>query len=247
MQLFVAAPLLVVLGWAGSLLLGGGEKRATSRALAASPALHDAEARTEARIGAASPALPEEAAGVGSQGEKIERSQAARPSAAEPVEQPDEDQGEVEGAERAEGPESVEEDIADEVDADEGPADSRQERAARASSLVNQGHSFRRKGQHRTARSRYEEALEVYGGYPRALAGLAQLEMAEGNGARAVRYAERLVLERPGQLTYQILLGDALQSAGQHARAVETWQKAKSHGSRVASARLKSATEQRTR
>jgi hypothetical protein len=110
----------------------------------------------------------------------------------------------------------------------------------RASELVSQGHSFRRKRMLPTARSRYLEALREYPGYPRALAGLAQLALDTGDSAQAVQYARQLVRVRGGQAGYHVLLGDAYKAAGQAPQARTAYETAARMGSRVAKQRLKS-------
>jgi hypothetical protein len=85
-------------------------------------------------------------------------------------------------------------------------------RSRQASKLVSQGHSFRRAGLHGSARRRYEEALAVFPEYPRALAGLAQVALAQGKNDEALEYARRLRKERPRDAHYQKLIAE-IQSA----------------------------------
>jgi hypothetical protein len=113
------------------------------------------------------------------------------------------------------------------------------ESARRASLLSNQGNAFRRKRMLPTARVRYLEALRVYPDYPRALSGLAQLSLADGNGSDAIRYAKQLVAARPGQAAYHLLLGDAYRAAGDEKEAKATYQTAARLGSRTAEERLR--------
>jgi len=116
--------------------------------------------------------------------------------------------------------------------------DSRRARAQRASTLVGEGHSFRKGGLLPTARQRYVEALREWPGYPRALSGLAQLALLEGDEAQAVSHARQLVKVRPGQLEYRVLLGDAYHRAGLVSQARDVWQFAAKRGSRTARQRL---------
>jgi tetratricopeptide (TPR) repeat protein len=96
--------------------------------------------------------------------------------------------------------------------ADEGQPDpaehhaSARARARQASKLVSQGHSFRRAGLLGSARRRYTEALDVFPDYPRALAGLAQVALAQGKSQEALDYARRLRKERPRDAHYQKLV-----------------------------------------
>lgn len=126
-----------------------------------------------------------------------------------------------------------------EEDDTEDSADDRPSR--RASELVSQGHAFRKKRLLPTARSRYLEALREYPGYPRALAGLAQLALQTGDNPQALQYARQLVRVRPGQASYQLLLGDAYQAAGQANQARTAFEAAARLGSRVAKQRLAKA------
>lgn len=124
---------------------------------------------------------------------------------------------------------------------DEPPAEddlSRRARSRRASALVSQGHSFRKRGLLPTAKVHYLGALREYPGYPRALAGLAQLSIAADEGAQAVGYARKLLQARPTQVDYLVLLGDAYKSAGMLSQARDAWQKAANRGSRTARKRL---------
>jgi len=127
--------------------------------------------------------------------------------------------------------------------ADEGAQESprsRRARAKRASQLVGQGHSFRKRGLLPSAKQRYVEALREYPGYPRAVAGLAQVALALGDPTQAVSYARQLVRARPSQLEYLVLLGDAYKAAGLPSQAREAWQSAARRGSRTAHQRLAS-------
>jgi hypothetical protein len=99
-------------------------------------------------------------------------------------------------------------------------ADSARERARQASKLVSQGHSFRRAGLYGSARTRYERALEVYPNYPRALAGLAKVSLAQGKSDDALEYAERLRRARPGDAHHRKLVSE-VQRATQPAKKPE--------------------------
>jgi CheY-like chemotaxis protein len=125
----------------------------------------------------------------------------------------------------------------DEVSDDDGPRPDRVS-ARRASQLVNQGNAFRRKKMLPSARSRYLEALRSFPGYPRALAGLTQLALAQGSAAEARDFAQQLVQARPGQAAYQLLLGDAQRAAGQLKEARASYTTAQRLGSRDAKDRL---------
>jgi tetratricopeptide (TPR) repeat protein len=123
--------------------------------------------------------------------------------------------------------------------AEEGATGSeRRARSRRASQLVSQGHDLRKRRNFASARARYLAALDEFAGYPRALAGLAQLALAQGNTAEALRYAQLLVKARPGQAPYQLLLGDAYRDAGKLDEAQKAWHVAARQGSAQAKQRL---------
>jgi len=108
-----------------------------------------------------------------------------------------------------------------------------------ASELVSEGHALRRDNKLSKAESLYREALKVYPGYPRALAGLSHLAMQRGDGATALRYARSLVRARPQQSTSHLLLGDAYRATGNLAAAKRAWIVAARRGDRTALNRLK--------
>jgi hypothetical protein len=104
----------------------------------------------------------------------------------------------------------------DDSQGDNEPQSAAKAHARQASKLVSQGHSFRRAGLYGSARRRYDEALEVFPNYPRALAGLAQVSLAQGKNAEAIAYANRLRHERPHDAYYQKLVTDIQHKAGAH-------------------------------
>gem|GEM_PF-6912475 len=110
--------------------------------------------------------------------------------------------------------------------------------AVRADKLVNEGHALRKKKKLAPARAKYRDALVLYPGYPRALAGLVQVAILQHDGKAAVNLAKQLVKQRPTQVSYQVLLGDAYKVAGKPALAKEAWQGAARKGSSAAKARL---------
>ncbi len=111
--------------------------------------------------------------------------------------------------------------------------------AAKADKLVDEGHALRKKGKLRPARTKYRAALGVYPGYPRAVAGLLQLALQQRDAKQAVSLATQLVQQRPSQLSYQVMLGDAYKLQGKTAQAREVWQAAAAKGSSEARARLR--------
>jgi hypothetical protein len=113
-------------------------------------------------------------------------------------------------ADSAEEAEEAEED----GDEPEGRTETRRQRSRRASALVSQGHDFRHRSLFGAARARYQQALEVYPGYPRAFAGLARVALMQKHGTEAVRHAKALVHARPAEASNQLLLGDAHDLAG---------------------------------
>ena len=111
-------------------------------------------------------------------------------------------------------------------------------RVQRASELARVGNTLRMRGLYTEARGKYLAALEALPGYPKALAGLAQLALLRGDGQEAAEYAEQLVAERPGQAVYHLILGDAYKAAGQVAKARAAWRVASDLGSVKAQRRL---------
>jgi hypothetical protein len=111
-------------------------------------------------------------------------------------------------------------------------------RAQKASELAKVGHALRLRGLYTEARGKYLAALDAYEGYPKALAGLAQLALLRGDGAEAAKYAEQLVAARPGQAVYHLILGDAYRAAGQLGKAKAAWRVASELGSQKAKSRL---------
>jgi CheY-like chemotaxis protein len=127
----------------------------------------------------------------------------------------------------------VEEEVSDEHGGHQNRANAR-----KASLLSNQANAFRRKKMLPTARVRYLEALRVYPDYPRALSGLVQLSLSDGQEDEALRYARQLVKARPGQAAYQVLLGDAYRATGDEKSARTSYQGAARLGSKTAEERL---------
>jgi tetratricopeptide (TPR) repeat protein len=126
----------------------------------------------------------------------------------------------------------------DAEDADVEIDASRKAVAARADKLVNEGHALRRKNKLVPARAKYRDALALYPGFPRAIAGLVQVSIQQRDGKAAVNLAKQLVKLRPGQISYLVLLGDSYRVAGKMALAKETWKDAARKGSATAKARL---------
>ncbi|MFT3923715.1 MAG: tetratricopeptide repeat protein [Myxococcales bacterium] len=138
---------------------------------------------------------------------------------------------------QAEDPQAA--DGAEEEDEDGSATGSALAPNRQASALVSQGHNFRKRKHYAQAKARYQAALSLLPGYPRALAGLAQLAIAQNRGKEAVGFAQKLVQARPGQGAYQLMLGDAYRSAGMMKEAQQAWQAAVRAGSSDAKARLK--------
>ncbi|MFT3923749.1 MAG: hypothetical protein QM778_14550 [Myxococcales bacterium] len=126
----------------------------------------------------------------------------------------------------------------DAEDADVEIDASRKAVAGKANKLVNEGHALRRKKKLAPARAKYRDALALYPGYPRALAGLVQVAILQRDGKAAVNLAKQLVKLRPAQVSYQVLLGDAYKAAGKPGLAKDAWQGAARKGSTTAKARL---------
>lgn len=154
---------------------------------------------------------------------------AVSPSAMAPAAEPDAPAAPAEAAAELD-PDAEDADV--ELDA------SRKVVAARAEKLVSEGHALRKKKKLAPARAKYRDALVIYPGYPRAIAGLVQVSIQQRDGKAAVNLAKQLVKLRPAQVSYQVLLGDAYKVAGKPGLAKEAWQAAARKGSGTAKARL---------
>ncbi len=189
------------------------------------------EAAAAAPLAKPEPAVVAEAAPV------REEPLLAPPAAPNPERIPEDDT--AKGADDAEArADSAEEDEED-GDEPEGRTETRRQRSRRASALVSQGHDFRHRSLFGAARARYQEALEVYPGYPRAFAGLSRVALLQKNGPEAVRHAKALVRARPAEASNQLLLGDAHHLAGDLRAARDAWRAAAKLGSSTARSRLK--------
>lgn len=114
-----------------------------------------------------------------------------------------------------------------------------QSESRKASHLVSQGHSFRKRKLYPSAKARYQEALLLLPNYPRALVGLAQVATAQGQHRDAIAFAQKLVQIRPTSASNQMLLGDTYSSANMPREAREAYDRAARAGSSAAKARLK--------
>lgn len=162
---------------------------------------------------------------------------AAAPSERREAERPRADATGTSAESPADGPEGD----AEEEDSSSAEGDlSSKPPSRQASALVSRGHDLRKRRQYTQAKARYQEALALLPGYPRALAGLVQVSIAQNKGKDAVDYALKLVQARPGQGPYQLLLGDAYKAANMAKEAQQAWQAAARSGSSVAKTRLKS-------
>jgi tetratricopeptide (TPR) repeat protein len=108
-----------------------------------------------------------------------------------------------------------------------------------ASALVSEGHGLRHDKRFAEAGARYREALRIFPGYPRAIAGLTLVAIDLGRGQEAVRHARTLVRMRPGLAANHRLLGDAYRVAGNLAAARRSWQLAARRGDKQAKLRLR--------
>lgn len=111
---------------------------------------------------------------------------------------------------------------------------------AAATHQVSRGHTLLEHHRLQSASDSYLRALEHVPGDPRALAGLARVCIALGDGAGAARWAERAVAQKANSGSYQLLLGDALALSGDADQASVAWERAARFGNRVA--RQRSAT-----
>jgi hypothetical protein len=137
----------------------------------------------------------------------------ADPAAGDPA--PDPDPGLGDGAEEDEGSPAdaeLDPDAAPEVD--------------RVRILIRRGNYRRTHGQLQAAESDYLRVLRMQPSSARAMAGLARLHMSRRDSRAAVHWARRLADARPTQPGNHVLLGDALQMAGDQAGARRAWQRA---------------------
>jgi tetratricopeptide (TPR) repeat protein len=111
----------------------------------------------------------------------------------------------------------------------------------RASQLVTKGDELRARKELRAARARYLEALRLFPTFGRALLGLTQIALQQGDGKAAEDYALKLVVSRSGQAGSLLVAGDVYAQIGQAHRAHAAWDAAASRGCQAARARLNSA------
>lgn len=110
----------------------------------------------------------------------------------------------------------------------------------RARQLCNEGHALRSRGRLGLAEAKYLQAIGLFPEYPRAIAGVVRVHLTRGDGAEAVRWAERLVAMQPNRSNNQLLLGDAYSLSGKATDARRHWRKSASYGNMAARKRLKS-------
>ncbi len=109
----------------------------------------------------------------------------------------------------------------------------------RARQLCNEGHALRTRGRLGLAEAKYLQALGLFPQYPRALAGVVRVHLTRGDGAEAVRWAERLIAMQPNRSNNQLLLGDAYALSGKAHDARRHWRKSAAFGNSIARKRLK--------
>ncbi|HKO92257.1 MAG TPA: hypothetical protein VJU61_13930, partial [Polyangiaceae bacterium] len=117
--------------------------------------------------------------------------------------------------------------------------DPRQQAAELASSLVRKGNKLRRRGRLRAAHDAYRDALEAFPRFPRALFGLTEIAVAQGDAAKALDRVGHLLQERHRFPDDQRLLGDVYMLAGRTDEAQAAWRRGARMGSSVARARLR--------
>jgi hypothetical protein len=122
---------------------------------------------------------------------------------------------------------------------EQSSVESRRALTARAGKLVLKGHRLRRRGRLRAAHDAYRSALEVLPGFPRALAGLTEVYLAQRDHVKALETAQQLLEKRPRFADDQRLLGDVYMLAGRAEDALSAWMRGARQGSAVARARLK--------
>jgi tetratricopeptide (TPR) repeat protein len=118
-------------------------------------------------------------------------------------------------------------------------ASARNEAVARASELVERANALRRRGKLQDALDVYQHSLAVLPDYPRALAGLTQLHLAQHDAAKALVSVKALLYVRKHFPDDKRLLGDVHLEAGRADEARAAWRDAAHQGSRLARARLR--------
>lgn len=103
---------------------------------------------------------------------------------------------------------------------------SQRERDRRADALARDGSRAVADGELPAARALFDRALTLDEGNPHAIAGRAELHLAQGQGAQALEWAERAVGRRGRRAAYRVLLGDALKATGDVAGAQREWRQA---------------------
>ncbi len=81
-------------------------------------------------------------------------------------------------------------------------------------------------GTTREAERLFRLALERHPSSPRAMAGIAEIELRRGQAAEAVEWARDAIALSPRRASYHVLLGDALDAAGDPEGALEAWERA---------------------
>jgi hypothetical protein len=109
----------------------------------------------------------------------------------------------------------------------------------RARELCGEGHTLRAHGRLGLAEAKYLEALSLFPRYPRAMAGVVRVHLTRGDGAEAVRWAERLVAMQPNRSNNQLLVGDAYALSGKANEARQHWRQSAAYGNAAARKRLK--------
>jgi hypothetical protein len=126
----------------------------------------------------------------------------------------------------------------EELGDDEDPAGD-EPHLVRARQLCNEGHGLRLRGRLGLAEAKYLQALGLFPQYPRAIAGVVRVHLTRGDGAEAVRWAERLVAMQANRSNNQLLLGDAYALSGKASDARRHWRKSAAYGNNAARKRLK--------
>jgi Tfp pilus assembly protein PilF len=114
------------------------------------------------------------------------------------------------------------------------------DRTGSSDALVARGHEALERRELATARAYFEAALEKERQNTHAMAGLAEVALAQRDAATAVAWAERAVALRRRRAPYRIILGDARALAGDLEGARQAWREALQidRGSRDARRRL---------